>query len=297
MKKFVKKLIHDPLFHFLIIGAGLFLLFELTKAPDANAPNRIVVDAGQVEQLSAQFKRTWIRPPTKDELAGLIESYIRDEIYYREAMAMGLDQNDPQIGRRMRTKLEFILEDLSAEEARDEELSAFLQQNPDRFRVDPKVSFQQLYLNPDKRQNLVADAADMVKRLRSGTTPETLGDPTMVGQEYTLATQSEIARSFGEAFSEELVELEPGNWTGPLYSGLGGHLVKVSERVEGRLPELAEIRGQVEREYLAQRRQQLKDMAYAKLREGYQCVVEPPKAPEGKPGEVMAAISPVEAAQ
>ncbi|PQP34004.1 peptidyl-prolyl cis-trans isomerase, partial [Desulfobacteraceae bacterium SEEP-SAG9] len=92
----IKKLLKEPLVHFLLIGAGLFLLFGLTRVPGGDASNRVVITASQVEQLAAQFSRTWMRPPTEDELAGLIESYVRDEIYYREAVAMGLDQNDPQ---------------------------------------------------------------------------------------------------------------------------------------------------------------------------------------------------------
>lgn len=292
----MKRLWREPLAHFLLIGAGLFLLFGLTQKQGSNAPNRVVVSAGQVEQLAAQFLRTWLRPPTEAELAGLIEQHVRDEIYYREALAMGLDQNDPLIRRRMRQKLEFILEDLTAEDApSDEVLSAFLQQHPDKFRMEPQVSFQQLYLNPDKRQNLAADAGNMLESLRAGRAPETLGDPTMVGEEYTLATRSEIARQFGEAFALEVVALEPGAWSGPLYSGLGGHLVLVTDRREGRFPELAEIRAQVEREYLAQRRQELKDKAYAKVLESYEVVIQPPATEVGASGKAMAATRPEEA--
>ena len=127
----MRKLWREPLVHFLVIGAGLFLAFGLTRDERDDATNRIVVDAAQVEQLAAQFRRTWLRPPTEQELAGLIESHVRDEVYYREALVMGLDQNDPQVRRRMRLKLEFLLEDLSAEEPPDDEtLHAYLQRHP-----------------------------------------------------------------------------------------------------------------------------------------------------------------------
>ena len=271
----MKRVWHEPLVHFLVLGTAFFLAFGLTQERGGKAPNRILVDASQVEQLRAQFARTWLRPPTQAELAGLIESHVRDEVYYREALAMGLDQNDPLIRRRMRQKLEFILEDLTAEEPGDEVLIAFLQQHPDRFQVEPRASFRQLYLNPDRRRDLEGDAEKMLQRLRAGAAPESVGDPTLVQYEFTLATQSEIARSFGEAFAQEVVELAPGAWTGPIHSGLGAHVVLVTERREGRLPELAEVRSQVGREYLAQRRQELKDMAYQKLREGYEVIIEP----------------------
>ena len=293
------KLWREPLVHFLLIGVALFVAFGLTQEQDGNAQNHIVVDASQVEQLVAQFKRTWMRAPTEDELALLIESHVRDEVYYREAVAMGLDQNDPQVRRRMRLKLEFLLEDLTAEEADDEVLTEFLQQHPDKFQVAPRVSFLQLYLNPDKHQDLASDAQAMLARLEQGVAPDSVGDATMVPFEYTLVTQTEIARSFGEALARQVLTLEPGDWTGPLYSGLGGHLVKVTERIEGYLPELTEIRAQVERDYQAQRRQELKDMAYQKLRAGYEVVIQPSATAEDpltkSAGGAVAATGPEQA--
>ena len=173
------------------------MVFGLTQQPGGKVSNRIVVDASQVEQLRAQFARTWLRPPTQQELDGLVANFVRDEVYYREALAMGLDQNDGMVRRRMRQKLEFIFEDLSAEEPGDAVLQDFLQRHPDRFRIEPEASFRQAYLNPDRHQDLDADAAVMLERLKAGAAPESVGDPTMLPYEYTLATQSEIARSFG----------------------------------------------------------------------------------------------------
>jgi hypothetical protein len=292
----VNRLLREPLAHFLLIGAGLFLLYNLTNGPAGDQPNRILVTPGQVEQMEAKFSKTWMREPTEEELAGLIESHVRDEVYYREAMAMGLDRNDPTIRQRMRLKLEFLLEDLGdVAEPSDEVLTAFLQEHPEKFQVEPQVSFRQVYLNPDKRQDLEADAKNVLTQLRQGAVPESVGDPTLLQDEYALAARSDIERQFGEPFARQVVALSPGVWSGPLYSGLGGHLVQVSERVEGRLPELAEVRSQVEREYLAQRRQELKDDTYQRLRAGYEVVVEPPVTVEGKPGEAVAATRPKEA--
>ena len=212
---------------------------------------------------------------------------MRDEVYYREALAMGLDQNDPQVRRRMRLKLEFILEDLTAAEPPgDGVLRAFLQQHPEKFRVEPRLSFRQVYLNPDKRRDLAADAEKILADLRAGVAPDTIGDPTLLPDEQTSVSQSGIARTFGETFAQELVALQPDAWAGPLYSGLGAHLVLVTERRDERLPELAEVRGEVEREYLAQRRQELKDAAYRKLREGYEVIVETATAPVDPAGAV-----------
>lgn len=261
--------------HFLLIGAALFLLFGLTQEKVDDAPNRIVVSPSQMDQLAAQFKRNRLRSPSNSEMTALVENYVRNEVYYREALALGLDRNDPQVKQRMRLKLEFLLEDLTAEEPPgDELLNEFMQQNEERFFIQPQVSFQQLYLNPDKRADFDADAKRILKQLQQGEAVATLGDATMLPYELTQASQYEISRSFGEDFATDVVKLPVGDWSGPIYSKLGVHLVRVSKHTAGYLPELAQVRDQVERDYMAQRRQQLKDMAYEKLREGYEVVVE-----------------------
>lgn len=276
---FVRKLIREPLVHFLLIGAALFVAFGMTQGPDTNAANRIVVDAGQVEQLVAQFKRTWIRPPTRQELDGLIESYVREEVYYREALAMGLDQNDPTVRQRMRMKLEFILEDLTLDEnPTDDVLSDYLGKNPDRFQLEPEISFTQVYVSPDDRPEIEADAERILAELKAGADPQSLGDTSMLNFEYRDMTPAEIVRTFGDIFAKQIAELRPSDWQGPFYSGLGGHLVNVTGRVEGRMPTLDEIRPVVQREWLAAQRVELKDLAYDRLREGYEVVVELPEA-------------------
>ncbi len=271
----LKRLLHEPLLHFLLIGAGLFLLYEVSQEQIPDAPDRIVVSPGQLQQLQAQFKRTWMREPGQQELDKLIKGHVRNEVYYREALALGLDRNDPQVKQRMRLKLEFLLEDLTAEEPpSDELLNEFMLQNEQRFFIQPQVSFQQLYLNPDKRADFDADAKRILKQLQQGEAVATLGDATMLPYELTQASQYEIRRSFGEDFATDVVKLPVGDWSGPIYSQLGVHLVRVSEHTAGYLPELAQVRDQVERDYLAQRRQQLKDIAYEKLREGYEVVIQ-----------------------
>ena len=271
----LKALIKEPLFHFLLIGAVLFTAFGLTQDGNDEATNRILVNAGQIDQLSAQFERTRLRPPTDTELTRLIEGFVRDEVYYREARAMGLDQDDPVVRQRMRLKLEFLLEDLATQATPDDaQLTEFMLSQPDRFRKEPRLSFSQVYLNPDKRHDLAADAVEILGRLNGGAPPEAEGDRTLVEPEYRLAAQFEISRIFGAEFAQQLVALEPGDWTGPLISGYGGHLVKVSAKQAGRFPDLSEIRKQVEQEYLVEQRRELKNTTYRKLREGYEIVIE-----------------------
>lgn len=275
----MQKTMREPLVHFLIIGAGLFLLFSFTNGPAGDKLNRIVVTSGQVEQMIENFSRTWMRPPTKEEMAGLIEDYLRDEIYYREAVAMGLDKDDSSIRRRMRQRLEFILEDISAlADPSDEQLTAFMQEHKDNFHIEPRISFRQIYLNPDKRHDMVGDAEKILIKLRAGIDAVALGDRIMVGYKFDLASESEVERIFGESFSRQILKLEPSGWVGPFFSGLGGHLVMVSERRDGRMPELAEVRAIVERDWIVQRRKELEDDCFRRFLERYEVVIEPSTA-------------------
>lgn len=295
MKKSIKHLWREPLVHFLLIGAALFVFYDFTNEQGSEAPNRIVVSSSQIEQLAANFKRTWMRSHTEDELNALIENYVREEVFYREALAMGLDQNDAQVRRRMRMKLEFILNDLSTLDVKDEALAVFLKQHPEKFRIEAQLSFQHVFLNPDKRKDLASDAKQLLIRLNNGAVPKSVGDSTLVPAEYNLSSQSAIARSFGEEFAKEVVKLIPGNWVGPVYSAYGGHLLKVSERIEARLPELTDIRALVEREYQVLQRKEQKELAYQKLREGYEVTIdfvknEPVKSAQGSTGNIVAIV-------
>jgi hypothetical protein len=271
----IKFLVREPLVHFLVIGVVLFVTFDLRQGDSGETENLILISSGQIEQFSAQFERTWLRSPTDAELAGLVEGYIRNEVYYREARAMGLDENDGIVRQRMRLKLEFLLEDLSVEAPPDDEqLAEFMRRHPDRFQIEPRISFTQIYLNPDKRQDITADAAETLARLAGGGAPEVEGDRLMVDQTQTLASKYKITSVFGASFAEQLVALEPNGWIGPIFSGYGAHLVKVTEKQAGRFPELSEIRDEVARDYMVERRQELKDLTYARFREGYEVVVE-----------------------
>ena len=253
----------------------MFTAFELRQEEGSEAANQILVDAGRVEQITARFARSRLRPPTDIEMAALIEGHVREEVYYRQALAMGLDQDDPVLRQRMRQKLEFLLEDLAAEAIPgDEQLIEFMQRHPEKFRQDPRLSFTQVFLSPDNRPDLVADATQLLTRLNNGASPETEGDRTLLAPEFFQATQFEITRLFGDSFAQQIVLLEPGGWSGPLFSSYGGHLIKVSAKQEGRFPELSEVRKQVERDYMVERRQELKDITYRKLREGYEILIE-----------------------
>ncbi|MEJ2387090.1 MAG: peptidylprolyl isomerase [Chromatiaceae bacterium] len=310
----IQTLLREPLVHFLILGAALFLVFDLTRETDQPGERRIVVTAGQVEQLAAQFSRTWLRPPTPNELNGLVERYVRSEIYYRAAQALGLGQDDPYVRNRLALKLEVLLDDLSEEaEPADGELERFLSQHQERFAEPARLSFRQVYLNPDRHPDPAAEALRLLELLRSGADPGALGDVSMLISGFDTATPEEIARQFGQDFAEALVGLEPGGWVGPIRSAFGVHLVRVSQRQPARQPALAEIRDAVLAEWRDQRRREAREQAYQRLRERYQIVKEgatqggplpdgaspagPASAQSGKAGGVIAAAPDLPAAQ
>ena len=275
----MKNILKDPLLHFLLIGALLFLVFEFIKSPTGIQENRIVITRGDIASLQANFTRTWQRPPTEIELPGLIEEKVRDEIAYREAVAMGLDQDDSVIRRRLRMKMELLVEDIAGlAPPTDVELAAFLEEHKDSFRQEPQVSFKQVYLNSDKRgAGVDEDAREMLAQLTVAgpdADPESFSDPNMLPKEYPLYYSSDVERLFGESFARDLLQVEPGKWTGPVRSSYGLHLVYVGERIEGRDPELAEIRKEVEREWTAKRRREFKEETYKKLRERYMVTIE-----------------------
>jgi hypothetical protein len=268
----IKTWLREPLVHFLAISAMLFVVFHFWGGGPGT--NRIVITPGQIDSMAARFTRTWQRPPTDQELKGLIDDYVRGEIAAREARALGLDRDDTIIQRRLRQKLEFLAEDtFNAQPPTEAELQAWLDRHPDPFRIKPKIAFRQVYLNPDRRgESIAGDAEKMLQQL-SAAGPAVdigrLGDPLMLPQEMSLSLRSAVARLFGRRFTDTILSLEAGHWSGPLRSAYGLHLVYVRERTAARMPDLAEIRPLVEREFLAQRRKRQLEAMYERLLERY----------------------------
>ena len=206
----MKKLLKDPLLHFLLIGAALFLAFGLIKSPEGIEENRIIITSGDIEALQANFARTWQRPPTESEVSGLIEERVRDEIAYREAVAMGLDQGDSVIRRRLRMKMELIVEDVAGfSPPTDEDLETYLAEYRESFRQQPQVSFIHVYLNSDKRGARVEDdAREILARLSAASIdadPESYGDPSMLPKELPLYYIKDIGRLFGVDFRRQIL--------------------------------------------------------------------------------------------
>jgi len=275
-------LLREPLLQFIVLGAILFGLFHLVDREKAEAPARIVISSARIANLADGFARTWRRPPGKEELQGLVDDYIRDEVFYREGRAAGLDRDDVIIRRRVRQKMEFLAEDMSAPEASEAQLAAYLKANPERFRTQDRLTFQQVFLSAARRGRAIDDdskqVANALDRGEAAVDKTALGDPFLLGEEFQAVSQSEVASLFGESFAKQISVMEPGRWQGPISSSFGQHFVNIGERISGILPPLDAVRETVRREWSNARRLEAEQKLYGSLRARYEIVVETPPA-------------------
>ena len=281
-------LLREPLFQFLVLGGVLFSLSHLVDRNKAEAPDRILVSSARIDNLADGFARTWRRPPSKEELQGLIDDYIRDEVFYREGRAAGLDRDDVIIRRRVRQKMEFLAEDASSAEPGDDQLAAYLEANPARFRTDDRLTFRQVFLSANRRERTINDdskqVADALTQLGATGDTTSLGDPFLLGEDFKAVSQTDVVGIFGDDFAKYLAVVELGRWQGPISSSFGQHFVYISERIPGGLPPLAAVREAVLREWSNARRLEAEQKLYRSLRDRYDIVVETPPSKSAQAG-------------
>jgi hypothetical protein len=270
--------LHEPLFHFLLLGAAIFVAFNLF-GPKEQPQASIVVTQGIIDGQVANFSRTWLRPPTPEEVDELIRQYVREEVYYREGMALGLDRDDTVIRRRLQQKLEFVAEARGMEAGpTDDDLRAYLDRHRDAYRTDARVSFVHVLLSAERRGDKVtADAARLLADLQAGKAgddPAALGDPTLLERQFEETPIRDIAAQFGDGFASQLAQLPVGQWQGPITSSYGVHVVRVRARTEGRSPELGEVRDAVRRDWLNEQRIAANEKFYQSLLQRYTVTIE-----------------------
>jgi len=271
-----RQIVREPLLHFMLIGVAFFLLYGVVSPGDSGG-RTIVISQGEVEQLRRQYAALWGATPTDAQLTGLIEARVRDEILYREGMAQGLDRDDPVIKRRIRQKIEVMAEEEGSDSApTDAVLGAYLQSHRDRFVKPAVVSFDQVYFNP-QGPDTPARVAAAKARLNAGAAAAGIGQPTMLPPRITRSDADLVARDFGADFAAAVVKLPVGQWSGPIESGVGVHLVRLTELVPPKAPPLAEVRAEVVREWENDRRIKASEASYARARARYNVVI------EGKP--------------
>jgi hypothetical protein len=266
----------EPLLHFLIIGAVIFVVFTVVNKEEATVSgNKIVISSAEIERLMDNWSKKLNRPPTETELQGLIESYIKEEVYYREALALGLDQNDTILRRRLMQKMEFLSNDLADLNQPDEsELNKYFVDNQGKYKLPARMSFTHIYFSLDKRGAMaLEDSKKVLSELNVPRAPER-GDSFMMEYDFIQETPFEVVRLFGKGFAEELFTLGINTWQGPIESGYGLHLVRISEKVDSRMPELASVIDKVRTDLMFEQRQKMNKEIYEKFKERYEIVVE-----------------------
>lgn len=277
---FLKRAAREPLVHFMAIGAALFVVNGLINGPDEGPEGEVVVvSEGRVMQIAQSFVLLAGRAPTRDELQSLVDDFVSEEVGYREAIAMGLDADDTIVRRRMRQKIEFMIEDGAASETPSEaDLQAWLDAHPEKFRMPERRALRQVLLSTDKRgASAMADAEAALAALKAGGDPAKLGDSSMLPAAIPLTTQEGVAALFGADFAAAAFAAGEGGWFGPVASPFGQHVAMLVDVEPGRAVPLAEVVDRVHSDWVEARRNDARDDFHARMRDRYDIRIEWPE--------------------
>jgi peptidyl-prolyl cis-trans isomerase C len=278
----LNRLIREPLLHFLIAGALIFSVYHaVVEESVESSPNTIVIGAAEMEFLRAQHEKLWGRPPADRDMAPLVQEFIREEVLYREGVAMGLDRDDIIVRRRIGQKMEFMIGDMAVPAEPDEAtLAQYLDANRDKYLEPPHLTFTHVYFSVDRRgEKAQADAEAVLATMGDRQRAPELGDRFALSTDYSDKTVREVDQTFGATFGAQLVAAPLGAWSGPVESAYGLHLVRVLARTEPRLPEFAELRDRLSNDYSFETRRAANELALERLTERYQVVFEVNPAP------------------
>ena len=273
----IRRLLREPLLHFLVIGALLFGVYGLLNRGSVGAPDEIVVSRGQMQNLRLQFERVWQRPATQQELQGLIDNWVREEILYREGVTLGLDRDDSVVRRRVAQKLEFIVESAAPAPPTDVELQAWLDAHAGDYQIEPVYSLRQVYFDPARHGDRLDAAVTAAKRALAAGMPVD-GDATLLPPSLDSASAHDVRRTFGDEFADALKTLPVHDWQGPVTSAFGVHLVTLAPHAPARAATLAEVRAEVQRDLAHARLQEANAAFYEKLRSKYAVRIETSEA-------------------
>jgi hypothetical protein len=284
----MSRLLREPLFHFLVLGALLFAIYGALNR-DAIAPNRIVVDQTQVDALVNQHQLLWQRRPTAQELQALLVRWVEEEILYREGLASGLDKGDPLVRNRVVQKMKLMSEDMATYVPTDAELQDWMEKHPENYRIPPSYSLRQVYFDPQRHgQALNKTVKNALAVLNKGDA--STGDPTPLPPKLDSTRYDEVRGTFGKAFADAMGSLPEHQWQGPVRSGYGLHLVRIESRVAERAATLAEVRPAVTRDFMKERTDKIVGSYFDGIRQHYtvEMNVKLPltAAPEAFPGNL-----------
>jgi len=276
----MKRWLKEPLLHFLVGGGVLFAAYAWLNpsVPAAGpGPRQVRIGAGEVRWLTETWVRQWHREPTAEELRVLVSNLLKEELLSREAREMRLDEGDTIVRRRLAQKLEFLLRDTAKlVEPTENELRNFYDAVPDAYRTEARVSFTQIYFSRERRNDASTDAADTLAKLAAASTADVgdLGDRLLVEPEFRAADRQMVASAFGPRFADAVFALRPGAWHGPVESGYGLHLVRVSSKDPGRRRDFAEVRDQVLDRWREQKQRESEAGFFKRLMEKYDVVLD-----------------------
>jgi hypothetical protein len=271
-------LLREPLFHFLLIGAVFFFIFsQMNTGEDKDSP-QIIITQAKIEALANAFAKAKGRLPTPQEMKKQLEYDIREQVLYREAMAMGLDKDDMIIRRRLTQKMKYLFNDLSVvTKPSEEELKKFVAEHPSKFMIPATISFAQVYFEPSEHEKtLVEDANVLLEKLRITTLKESigLGDRSLLPYDFRNERKTDIDSMFGKEFTKQAFSSPTNTWEGPFESAYGVHLIYIHERIEDHLPPLSDIRERVEREWTSLKQQEVNEIFYQSLYQRYEIIVD-----------------------
>jgi peptidyl-prolyl cis-trans isomerase C len=254
-----------PLFWFLLIGGMLFVADSWL--PDKH--KTIVVDEGVRIRLADLWQAQSGKRPAPAELDSLVDNWVRQEVFYREALRLRLDRDDTIVRRRLIQKLNFIAEDVH--EPDEVQLRRFYKVHIADYALPPCYTFSQVFFSPGH-----GDLLKVARRTitRDESTWRRFGDPSMLSDSYVCRSVAEISSTFGASFAEQMKHVEPGHWQGPISSTFGLHLVKVTTRQAGRTRSFTDVKRTVLADYLRERRDEARDTYYQRLLDRYEIVRE-----------------------
>ena len=271
-------LLKDPLIHFLLLGGCLFAVFYgRGDSGDSERP-AIYISSEQLEQLTQAWRVLQGREPTDAELAELIEPTIRDEVMYREALALGLDVDDDEVRTRLIEKMQYVTQDVAdPEPASEQALRAFFDASPQRFQIPETVTFEQIFFSPSQRGDTIqGDVAAALAQLNAGGGRTGLGDRTPLQDRFRDSARERIRILFGETLTSAVFSSQPDVWSGPYASDFGLHVIRLIERSEARQPSFAEARERALQLFAEDTRQRANEASYTNIRSRYDIVIDWP---------------------
>jgi peptidyl-prolyl cis-trans isomerase C len=273
----MKRLLREPLVHFLMLGAILFGVYAYAERGSGGVEQskQIRLTTYDLSQMVLVFRSQWRRDPAPEELRALVEDKVHEEVLYREALVLGIDKDDTIVKRRMAQKMQFLAEDVAAaREPTREELGTWFEANRNQFAMPPRVGFRHLYFSPDRRGERARDDAAAALTKLAGQPEEsnlaaTLSDSFMFQEYYRDRTPEFLGKEFGPNFALAVAKLSPGSWQGPVESGFGWHLVFIDTLIPGHVPAFEEVEADVKTAWLAEQKAKAWLKAYLEMRAKY----------------------------